>query len=87
MVDKRQIPRGRPLVVTLAFPVVEPYAMLAVYRGRQRSGRGKKAPHWENFATKGKLHARAVEAIADWREATDAEIAAGKPGVGPLKRV
>ena len=75
------------MVVTLAFSCIEPYDMLAVYRGRQRSGRGKKAPLWENFATKGELHARAVEAIADWREATDAEIAAGKPGVGPLKGV
>ena len=87
MVPKRQIPRGRPLVVTLAFSCIEPYDMLAVYRGLQRSGRGKKTPFWENFGTKGELLASAVDAIADWREATDAEIAAGKPGVGPLKRV
>ena len=75
------------MVVTLAFRAVEPYDVLAVYWGRQRSGRGNKAPFWENFVTKGELHARAVGAIADWREATDTEIAAGKPGAGPLRQV
>ena len=69
------IPRDVPLVVTLDFPCVDPYEVLAIYRGRRRSTRGQ-GPVWENMRTKGELHDRAVAAIVGWRLASGEEVSA-----------
>ena len=79
MIDSPGIPEGVPLILTLEFPCVDPYEVLAVYRGHRRYGRGKGAPMWQNWSTGNALHDNAVSGISAWRTATEEDMAAFAP--------
>lgn len=76
MVDYTSIPEGVPLILTLKFTCVDPYEILAVYRGQRRYGRGKGEPLWEHLPTRNELHHNAVDGITAWRTATEEAAAA-----------
>ena len=75
-VDYASIPEGVPLILTLKFSSVDPYEVLAVYKGQKRHWRGKGAHMWEHLPSRYELHDTAVGGITGWRTATAEEVVA-----------